>query len=67
MMNQTLFSVIIPTFNREIFLLDAVRSAVNVSPGNTETIVVNDGDKLLESPRCLIPRFDGATGSLEWK
>ena len=49
MMNQTLFSVIIPTFNRKIFLLDAVRSAVNVNPGNTETIVVNDGDKLLRA------------------
>ena len=55
------FSVIIPTFNREIFLLDAVRSAVNSRPKNAEIIVVNDGNELLESTKNILDNLNVTT------
>ena len=51
MARQITFSVIIPTYNREVYLLDAVLSAVNASPENTEIIIVNDGRQLSEATR----------------
>ena len=58
---QSSFSIIIPTFNREIFLLDAVRSAVNARPENAEIIVVNDGNELLESTRNILDSLNVST------
>ena len=58
---QSSFSIIIPTFNREIFLLDAVRSAVNARPANAEIIVVNDGNELLESTRNILDSLNVST------
>ena len=37
------FSVIIPTYNREHLLVDALQSAFDALPSNGEVIVVNDG------------------------
>ena len=54
MVIKSTFSVIIPTFNREAFLLDAVRSAVNASPENTEIIVVNDGSEFSENVKSAL-------------
>ena len=54
MVRKPRFSVIIPTFNREAFLLDAVQSAVNASPENTEIIVVNDGNDFSESTKSVL-------------
>ena len=54
MVSKPRFSVIIPTFNREAFLLDAVRSAANASPENTEIIVVNDGNDFSESIKSVL-------------
>jgi glycosyltransferase involved in cell wall biosynthesis len=61
MVTDLSFSVIIPTFNREIFLLDAVRSAVNSRPKNTEIIVVNDGNELLESTKNILHSLNVTT------
>ena len=54
MVRKPRFSVIIPTFNREAFLLDAVQSAVNASPENTEIIVVNDGNDFSQSTKSVL-------------
>jgi glycosyltransferase involved in cell wall biosynthesis len=51
MVSKIRFSIIIPTYNREIYLLDAVRSAVNASPANAEIIIVNDGDDFSETTK----------------
>lgn len=40
-----LVSVIIPTFNREVYLLKAIESVVNQSYKNIETLVVDDGSE----------------------
>ena len=62
---QSSFSIIIPTFNREVFLLDAVRSAVNARPENAEIIVVNDGNELLESTRNILDSLNVSTLTTE--
>lgn len=43
MMSNTLFSVIIPTYNRGQQLLNAVNSLVNQSYSNWECIIIDDG------------------------
>lgn len=45
-MTEILFSIIIPTYNRASTLFDAVNSAINSAPQNSEVIVVNDGEEL---------------------
>lgn len=42
-MSDILYSIIIPTFNREISLVEAVKSALDCIPNSSEIIVVNDG------------------------
>ena len=56
-MNKVKFSVIIPTFNREDFLVDALQSVVASRPSNAEIIVVNDGDALSNNILNLIEKF----------
>ena len=70
MVSEIIFSVIIPTYNREAFLLDAVRSAVNASPEHTEIIVVNDGTNFSERTKSVlgtlnvsIVKTDGGVGA----
>lgn len=70
MARQITFSVIIPTYNREVYLLDAVLSAVNASPENTEIIIVNDGRQLSEATRnrlgalnAVVLKTAGGTGA----
>lgn len=50
MTDQKLVTIIIPTFNREKKLPDAIESALNQSYKNTQIIVIDDGsvDKTLE-------------------
>ena len=38
-----LFSVILPTYNREKFLANAIESVINQSYENWELIIVDDG------------------------
>ena len=70
MATQIIFSIIIPTYNREIYLLDAVRSAVNASPSKTEIIIVNDGEEFsaatkneLGNLNALVLKTSGGTGA----
>ena len=53
MVKKPIFSVIIPTFDREPYVIDAVKSAVNASPENTEIIVVNDGKVFSEDTKSV--------------
>tara|TARA_B100000768_G_C11280885_1_gene378527 strand:- start:330 stop:1253 length:924 start_codon:yes stop_codon:yes gene_type:complete len=48
------FSVIIPTFNREDLLKEALKSAHDALPTNGELIVVNDGSQFSNSVLSLI-------------
>ena len=41
-MNKPLVSVVIPTYNRFEYLLDAIKSVQNQTYSNVEIIVVND-------------------------
>ena len=67
-MNETKFSIVIPTFNREDFLVDALQSVVASRPLNAEIIVVNDGDALSNNTLNLIEKFSArvvnTTGSV---
>lgn len=67
-MNETKFSIVIPTFNREDFLVDALQSVVASRPVNAEIIVVNDGDALSNNTLNLIEKFSArvvnTTGSV---
>lgn len=44
--DQPLVSIIIPTYNRDIYLEKAIQSIVNQSYSNVEIIVVDDGSKV---------------------
>jgi glycosyltransferase involved in cell wall biosynthesis len=49
------FTVIIPTFNREAYLVEAVASAQAQQGVSLEVIVVNDGEKLARHPdHCIL-------------
>ena len=61
MVSKIRFSIIIPTYNREIYLLDAVRSAVNASPANAEIIIVNDGDDFSETTKNVLDTLNAFT------
>ena len=43
MLNQPLVSIVIPVFNGEDFLEEAIQSAINQTYRNIEILVVNDG------------------------
>lgn len=43
MLNQPLVSIVIPVFNGEDFLEEAIQSAINQTYSNIEILVVNDG------------------------
>ncbi len=43
--NNPFFSVIIPTYNRNFFLLNAIRSVLNQNFSDFELIVIDDGSK----------------------
>jgi len=64
------FSVIIPTYNREHLLVDALQSAYNALPSGGEIIVVNDGTTFLHETILIINRLgasvtttSGSTGA----
>ncbi len=56
-MNQPHVSVIIPTFNRKRFLIDAVRSVLDGTYGDIELIVVDDGST--DGTEKALGEFDG--------
>ena len=43
MVNQPLVSIVIPVFNGEDFLDEAIKSAINQTYRNIEILVINDG------------------------
>ena len=52
------FSVIIPTFNREDLLKEALQSAHDALPTNGELIVINDGSQFSDSVLSLIIKLE---------
>ncbi len=58
--NTPLVSVIIPTFNREIYLLKAIESVANQSYKNIEIIVVDDGSTHIYA-ESICEKFNNCT------
>ena len=58
-----LVSVIIPSYNRFEYLLQAVESVLNQTYNNIEIIIVNDGstDNSLETAQKALSNFNNAT------
>ena len=52
------FSVIIPTFNREDLLKEALKSAHDALPTNGELVVINDGSQFSDSVLSLIIKLE---------
>lgn len=53
---STLVSVVIPTFNRYLYLLNAVNSVLNQSFKNFQIIVINDGSTQEEYYKYSLPK-----------
>jgi glycosyltransferase involved in cell wall biosynthesis len=58
------FTVIIPTFNREAYLADAIASAHAQAGVSLEVIVVNDGKKLSREPDDCILLYNEGQGAV---
>ena len=57
--NKIKFSVIIPTYNREKFLVSSLQSARDALPQGGEIIVVNDGAPLSNKTRLEVAKLAG--------
>ena len=53
---STLVSVVIPTFNRYFYLINAVNSVLNQSFKNIQIIVINDGSTQEEYYKYSLPK-----------
>ena len=51
------FSIIIPTYNREHLLIDALQSAYDALPNGGEIIVVNDGPKFPDNIVSIVAKL----------
>jgi glycosyltransferase involved in cell wall biosynthesis len=58
------FTVIIPTFNREVYLADAIASAHAQKGVSLEVIVVNDGGRLSRDPDNCILMYNEGQGAV---
>jgi glycosyltransferase involved in cell wall biosynthesis len=58
------FTVIIPTYNREAYLADAIASAHAQEGVSLEVIVVNDGEKLSREPDDCILLYNEGQGAV---